>query len=73
MARVYRVHGEESYRLIEEFFATRDEFIVNAGFTVGVFVTQIGKLVARRQSRPRSGVQGVDETNAMLRKAGLKP
>ncbi len=40
--------------LIDAFFQSRDKFILEAGFTVGVFISQIGKLVTRvpRETAP---------------------
>lgn len=50
LAGLCRSHGPDVVTaLIADFFASRDPFIEQAGFTVGVFVSQAGKLIARRQ------------------------
>ena len=43
-------HGPDRVKeLMALFFASDDEFIQQAGFTVGVFVSQCGKLIARHR------------------------
>lgn len=50
IAGLWRSHGDELTRaLMADFFATDDEFIQNAGYSVGVFVSQAAKLIAKRQ------------------------
>lgn len=49
MKRLHDRYGmEESCRLIDEFFASNEPFIVHSGYTVGVFWSQIGRLIAAR-------------------------
>lgn len=45
---------DEIDRLMRVFFASKDEFIIRAGFTVGVFVSQFGKLLSGSTPRPRT-------------------
>lgn len=49
-------HGAERVKeLMAVFFQVRDPFVAQAGYTVGVFVSQAGKLIARypkAQQRP---------------------
>lgn len=52
LAAVWRKRGSpETEHLIRAFFATRDSWVVQAGFTVGVFKSQIPKLLSARQPR----------------------
>lgn len=49
IATLWRSHGDQLVRdLMADFFASTDRFILDAGYTVGVFVSQAGKLIARR-------------------------
>lgn len=49
LARLCRTHGPDEVRaLIGEFFRSCDPFIGKAGYTVGVFMSQAGKLLAQR-------------------------
>lgn len=49
IATLWRSHGDQLVRdLMADFFASNDRFIQDAGYTVGVFVSQAGKLIARR-------------------------
>lgn len=51
IAALYRSHGGELVdALMQEFFESRDPFIRKAGFTIGVFLSQAGKLIAHRQA-----------------------
>lgn len=51
--RVLERHGEpEARRLLEEFMASRDEFVQRAGFGLNVFESQINKLLTARTVKP---------------------
>lgn len=70
IARLYRTHGELVRTIMAEFFASDDPFIRQAGYTVGVFCSQAGKLLARR-SRGGTATTGAadrlrQETRALL-------
>ena len=52
LSTLWKSHGTTTtYRLIDDFFASDDDFIRRAGYTVGVFGSQAGKLLSRRCSR----------------------
>lgn len=52
LAGLCRKRGaEETERLIREFFELRDPWVLERGFSVGVFKTQIPKLLARKPKR----------------------
>lgn len=53
IAALWRSHGELVEPLMRDFFASDDPFILQAGFTVGVFISQAGKLLARRVLKQR--------------------
>jgi uncharacterized protein YdaU (DUF1376 family) len=60
-------HGEALVReLIAAYFASTDEFIRGAGYTIGVFHSQFAKLLAQRKAPSRSPVPGVHETRRFL-------
>lgn len=49
LARLCKTHSPQLIEfLMADFFASGDEFIRKAGYTVGVFASQMGKLLARR-------------------------
>lgn len=49
IAGLFKSHGETEVReLIAAFFESRDPFIRQAGYSVGVFISQAPKLIARR-------------------------
>jgi len=51
--RLLRTYGEEKLKgLIDRFFESTDLFIVSSGYTIGVFKTQINKLIAESRQRP---------------------
>lgn len=55
LAGLWRSHGEQTVReLIGDFFESPDPFIRHAGYSVGVFLSQASKLIARRARRPRT-------------------
>lgn len=57
IAKLWQSHGSDVViALIADFFASRDPFIRDAGYTVGVFVSQAGKLLTRRIQQPRTAV-----------------
>ena len=53
MARVWTSHGELVYDLMVDFFESEDPFIVDNGYSVGLFVSQAPKLLAHRARRDR--------------------
>jgi hypothetical protein len=54
LAQIYAWYGPDvTERLIRAFFASQDDFIAQAGFTVGVLYSQVGKLLAREAQRTR--------------------
>lgn len=49
MAQLWRRHGGDTVLdCLRDFFAHPDPFTIEAGFTVGVFASQFGKLLTRR-------------------------
>lgn len=61
LAGLCQSHGAEVvHALIQDFFASKDRFILDAGFTVGVFVSQAGKLLARRVRSAPVGQATID-------------
>jgi len=55
VAALCRTHGPERVRtLMEAFFASSDPFIQQAGYTVGVFHSQAGKLIAQARAPTRA-------------------
>lgn len=46
LARVWRLYGDDTYRLMDLFFAGND-FADEAGYSVGVFVSQVPRLLLR--------------------------
>jgi hypothetical protein len=49
LVRLWRSHGEQlTCDLMRDFFATTDRFIQQAGYTVPLFISQVGKLIAHR-------------------------
>lgn len=64
LAALCRSHGEGLVKeLIGEFFASRDPWIRDHGYSVGVFVSQASKLLAvrARNARPRSWIEACEE------------
>jgi hypothetical protein len=55
LSRLWQSHGEMLVReLIDAFFASDDPWIRQNGYTVGMFISQAGKLIARRaRFRPK--------------------
>lgn len=55
LASLSASHGPERVKeLMTLFFQCDDDFVLNAGYTVGVFISQAGKLIARdRLSKPK--------------------
>ncbi len=52
MARIYHARGQaETEALIRLFFESRDAFVMQAGFSVGVFSSQLPKLVLQLSPR----------------------
>jgi uncharacterized protein YdaU (DUF1376 family) len=52
LAAMFRQRGlEETRRLVAAFFELRDPWVQERGFSVGVFKTQIAKLLAKRPAR----------------------
>jgi hypothetical protein len=50
LAGISKSHGPERVKeLMHLFFESDDDFIQSAGYTVGVFVSQCGKLIARHR------------------------
>jgi hypothetical protein len=53
IAGLWRSHGLGMVTdLMQDFFQSDDAFIRSNGYTVGMFVSQAGKLIARRQQAP---------------------
>lgn len=50
---------ERLIQLIDAFFASSDPFIVNSGYTFGVFYSSIGKLIAAKPGRKADRLQGL--------------
>lgn len=56
LARLYSSHGDLVDKLMEQFFRERGGFQQKAGFTVGVFASQCGRLLMERdQAKRRAG------------------
>lgn len=54
IAGLWKSHGTMMVRaLMADFFASKDHFIIEAGFSVGVFISQAPKLIARMVRAPR--------------------
>lgn len=51
LSDLYRRHGESVYELMQMFFETDSEFVRSAGYTVGVFYSQVGKLLTLKAER----------------------
>jgi len=55
LTRLCKTHGEARIReLLAAFFRSTDPFIQQAGYTVGVFYSQVAKLIAKGRS-PTTG------------------
>lgn len=50
LAGLWQSHGDLVRELMADFFATDDAWIQQAGYSVGVFVSQAAKLIARRHA-----------------------
>lgn len=48
ISTLWRSHGSMVTDLMQDFFSSDDPFILDSGYTVGVFISQAGKLIARR-------------------------
>jgi hypothetical protein len=70
LATFCRTHGPALVAsLMDDFFASDDPFIQEAGFTVGVFYAQAGKLLARRAAPrlvPKGPAAGQKRTPAQV-------
>lgn len=53
IAGIWKSHGDELVLgLMADFFASDDRFIRQNGYSIGMFVSQCPKLIARRPRRP---------------------
>lgn len=71
LAKIWRQRGtEQTAALIREFFAIQDAWVLERGFSVGIFKTQVSKLLVRL---PKASQPAVDERVARLcASAGLQ-
>jgi hypothetical protein len=66
IAGLWRSHGDALVRdLMQDFFLSNDRFIQDAGYSVGVFVSQAAKLIARRARAPKQAVSWIDECDRL--------
>lgn len=55
MKKIITSYGTpKTKELLDRFFESKDEFVINSGYTIGVFATQINKLIT--QAKPRKGL-----------------
>ena len=48
LAEIWKQHGDFTYDLMAGFFVMDSEFVQGAGYTVGVFKSQVGKLLTQK-------------------------
>lgn len=53
LSTLWRSHESMILKLMEDFFSSDDPFITENGYSVGMFVSQAPKLIARRQRSQR--------------------
>lgn len=55
MKKVVDTYGiDKTKELLDKYFLSKDEFVVNSGYTISVFYSQINKLIA--EGKPRTGL-----------------
>lgn len=54
LADFWRTHGDLVEVLMGDFFEMDDEFVQQAGYSVGVFISQASKLIARRMKKQQA-------------------